>query len=213
MSGFVTPGDVLAYRRTWDGYVLGIARAELTCAAAWRAGQGDTSGFAVPPSASVIESYASGFETQANAIMTQWNAHAGLSDADIVIRAADILTYQQTAIMNVVAYSVQDLQRYCPKIVLPPVPSFDLQSEVIGRIEGLGILSHGVLQLIGVGAGGALDTYQQIGTKALSAGEKVGSILSSPWPWIAVGLVALAYGAGVIAPLIPKHSSSEKSHG
>jgi hypothetical protein len=79
-----------------------------------------------------------------------------------VLNAGDILVDQQDAVEKAATVYRPAIVADCPTIALPAPPSLDVQSQIIGRIEGFGILAHGVLQLIGAGAGGAIDTLGPI---------------------------------------------------
>lgn len=149
----VTPGDVLAFRKTWDPYVTGVAKAAVACADeqdAKVAGSGDDR------------------RLDSGSIMALWNAYAGLPDVEIVEGAPEILTFFQSTVLKVGQQYVPAIRASCPDATLPAPPSVDIQAQVIGRVEGLGILAHGVLQIIGMGAGGALDTLGAAASVATS---------------------------------------------
>jgi hypothetical protein len=140
---FVTPGDVLAFRQTWNPYVVGVANASIACADeldAKSAGAGDDR------------------RVDAGSIMTLWNLYSGWSDVEIVEAAGDILKSFQQTVLKVGQVYAPAIHASCPDVALPAPPSTDVQAQVIGRVEGLGILAHGVLQILGMGAGGALAT-------------------------------------------------------
>ena len=181
-SGIVTPSDVLAYRKTWDDYVMGTARAAATCAQAWQALADEAtpstppnvSQFAIPPDKQTLSLWAQAEQQHSDSITESWNMHAGKPDWQVVVQAGDILQDFQRTVQRVGNFYQPQIARDCPAIELPKPPSFDLQTQVIGRIEGLGILAHGVLQLLGIGVGGALQTYGSIAQHALEIGKRVG---------------------------------------
>jgi hypothetical protein len=110
-----------------------------------------------------------------------------------VVQAGDILRYFQRTVLKVGQVYEPQIAKDCPAIALPAPPSLDLQQQTIARIEGLGILAHGVLQLIGIGASGALDTIGSIGSTAKKVVTDVSSAVgafASPLPWIAIAAVA-----------------------
>jgi hypothetical protein len=109
-----------------------------------------------------------------------WNQFAGLSDMDIVLRADGILRSFQDTVLQVGRYNAPQVAKEFPQLALPEPPSFDLQAEIIGRIEGLGILAKGVLHLLGIGASGALEA-------TLGAGRRIVETVTSPGPWVALG--------------------------
>jgi hypothetical protein len=207
-AGIITPGDVLAYRKTWDAYVLGVARAAQTCAAAWSAlAQGqtpttapNTSLYAVAPDKTTLQLAADMQAINAESILTDWNLHADTPDWQIVVQAEEILQDFQRVVLKVAEYYAPAVARDCPGIELPAAPSLDLQAQVIGRIEGLGILAHGVLQLVTAGAGGAIETYKEIGATAKTFAEKLSD--NTPWIAIAVIVVATAVAAVKVVPLL-----------
>lgn len=203
-AGFVTPGDVLSYRKTWDAYVLGIARASLACADAWDAAaagqtpatQLDTSRYAGWTRPDLVTTDMRGRADMqrifAQSILDQWNAHANKPDWQILVQAEDILQDFQKVVLKVAQTYAPGVPKDCPGLELPAPPSLDLQAQVIGRIEGLGILAHGVLQLVTFGTEGALETYKEVGVTAKSFADK----LADQTPWIAAALIV---GAGVYA--------------
>jgi hypothetical protein len=197
-AGFVTPGDVLSYRALWDDYVMGTARAAANCAAAWRAAAaGQTpvtppavSNFAAQPDQRTLELWANTEQQYSDDIVTAWNAHANKQDWEIVAMAAEILQDFQSLVRRVGDFYQPIIAHDCPALPLPAPPSLELQKRVIGQIEGLGILSHGVLQLFGIGVGGALQTYQDIAHAAAqpalagAAGVAVGAVGALVGLWV-----------------------------
>lgn len=199
--GIVTPGDVLSYRSLWDSYVMGTARAAQQCSQAWAAAAAaypaappaaiNTARYgAHPPDASILQLIADTEQSYSDGITTRWNIHADTPDATLLLNAGSILQDFQDTVLRVGQFYQPLIADDCPAIALPMAPDASLQSQVIARIEGLGIVAHGVLQLLGIGAGGALDTLGAIGG-AVAQGAKT---LTSPGPWIALGLA----GAGVL---------------
>lgn len=202
-EGIVTPGDVLAYRKIWDDYVMGTARAAVACAAAWRAyaahqapstppaiGQ-----FAVAPDATTLALWATHQDNIAESIVSAWNAHAGKHDYEVVMLASSILADFQNVVSRVARDYQPQIAHDCPALPLPPLPSKELQAQVVGRIEGLGILAHGVLQIFGIGVNGALETYARIGGDVEDAGKSVGRSL----PTVAIAAVAVAGAVALLA--------------
>ncbi len=200
--GIVTPGDVLSYRALWDDYVTGTAKAALACAQAWAAAAiaypapapaaiNVTRYGAHPPDASILQLQADTETSYSDAIMLRWNEHANTPDYILLQNAGSILQDFQDTVLRVGQFYQPLIAEDCPSVALPSAPSTDVQKQVIARIEGLGLLAHGVLQLLGIGAGGALDTLGAIGSAA-AEGAKA---LASPLPWIALGLA----GVGALA--------------
>lgn len=177
--GPILPGDVLAYRKTWDAYVTGVARAAEAGAALFRAP-------ASLPGADDANRIADTLHADSVAIMLLWNDFANTPDDELVLGAADILQDYQRTVLKVAQFYEPEIAGLAPTVTLPALPTIDVQSQVIGRIEGLGILAHGVLQLIGEAAGGAVEELGGVGT-ALGNTAKA---LAGPGPWIAIGLAA-----------------------
>jgi len=196
--GPVTPGDVLQYRAMWDDYVTGTARAAIACSQAWAAAAASYPApgpaainlapyGAHPPDASILQLQADTEQTHSDAIMMRWNAHANTDAATLLMNAQTILEDFQDTVLKVGQFYQPLIAGDCPSIALPSGPSLDVQRQTIARIEGLGLAAHGVLQLIGIGAGGALDTLGAIG----SAAKRIVDTATSPLPWIALGLAGL----------------------
>lgn len=202
-EGVVTPGDVLAYRKIWDDYVMGTARAALACADAWRAYAAQqppstppaVAQFAVPPDAKTLELWATHQSNIADAITIAWNAHAGKQDYEVVMLASSILADFQNVVLRVGRDYQPQIAHDCPALPLPQPPGIEVQKAVVGKIEGLGILAHGTLQILGIGAGGALATYQRIGEDAEDAGKAVGKSL----PAMAVAAIVVGGAVALLA--------------
>jgi hypothetical protein len=149
--GAVTPSDVLAYRGLWNDYVMGTARAALACADSLPAGsiEADTQ------------------RTNADAIQLRWNEYAHWSPDMIVLEAAGILESFQNTVLKVGQFYQPAIAHDCPTLRLPSPADVNLQASIIGGIEGQGILAHGILQILGAGAGGAFDVLGAIATAPL----------------------------------------------
>jgi hypothetical protein len=204
--GLVTPGDVLSYRGLWDEYVMGTVRAGMACADAWDAAAAGAAQSppitapasinlaqfgAHPPDAATLRVLAQSERASATALETLWNLHANTPDEQIVLNAAAILQDFQSTVLKAGQVYQTDIRKQCPNIPLPAPPGLDVQARVIGQIEGLGILAHGLLQLLGEGTGGALETLGAIGKAASGVVEAGTSILKSPGA-IVGGLAAIA---------------------
>jgi hypothetical protein len=200
-AGFFTPGDVLAYRQTWDAYVLGMVKAAQACGALWDAKDPsiNLTQFATPPDATTMTLWANGQRLNADSLLTQWNKWASTPDWQVIANAEDILKDFQATVEKAGQLFGPEVARDCPSIVLPDPPSFDLQAQTIGRIEGMGIVAHGMLQLLGIGASGALESYGEIGSQIGKAVSRSFDVL----PWITIGVVAVA-GAYVVSKVWPE---------
>lgn len=200
-GALVTPGDVLAYRKMWDPYVMGIARALQTVADAWAAmAAGQTPSvtlnvqkFAVPPSPSTMQVESTTYAQFAQGLVTLWNVHAGISDMDLLAQAPAILQDFQATVQRAGATYAPQVRDIAPGLALPDPPSSGLQAQVIGQIEGLGVVAHGILQLMGVGASGALETLGNVAATAKAVVTSAASALP------AIGVGAALLGLGLLA--------------
>jgi hypothetical protein len=207
--GVVTPGDVIAYRTAWNRYVMDTVASANSCASAYQAvaaKQTDAS------TKALLTSIGQATQKDSDALLAQWNVYAGKSDAFIVLEASNILqSYQETVMSagrtreNITTGSLMCALTYQPTsgkcsdgdppsgTVCQAAPGVDpnVQAQIISRIEGLGILASGVLQILVDTAGNSLAA---VGSATQWTAQQVGGItkaLSTPWPWI-----ALAAGAG-----------------
>ena len=198
--GIVTPGDVLAFRQMWDAYVMGTARAAIACADAWDAAA--TAAKATPPGpmppginlaqfgtstpdADTLQIWADTQRQNSATLVWEWNAHADTPDATLVIQAGAILGDFQNTVLKAGQWYRPQIARDCPNVALPAPPTTDVQAQVIAHLEGLGVLEHGVLQLLGIGAGGALDTLGAVGATI----QKTASAIASPGVWLGAAAV------------------------
>jgi hypothetical protein len=205
---FTTVGDVLAYRQTWDAFVIAVNHAVRTMADAW-----DASADGKPPStppnpqfataetpearASKMRALAGVWRQDADTLEFEWNLHRDLKDYEILLRASSILVSQQKTVQFAGRLRAE-VSKYCPELPLPDPPTLDLQAQTIGRLEAIAIVAHGVLQLFAIGAGGALDTYGAIGSTLGGAARA----LSSPGT-----IAAVVAGVGVLALVVWSQSS------
>ncbi len=199
LGDLVLPSDVLAYRQAWEPYVMGVARGLSSCAASWRllasgqtikpgdVAQPNLSQFATAPDAKELGLWADTLAQEAQSLVDSWNLHAGTTDSDIVLQAGAFLQDYQAIVQRAGSFYAVELGKNCPSIPIPAPPSILDQTQIIARIEGLKILAHGTLQLMGIGASGALETYGAIAQKA-------GDIIASPVTW---GIGGAVLGVGL----------------
>jgi hypothetical protein len=204
-TGVVTPGDVLSYRNLWDSYVMDTARAAAACSASWAAAANGTgpvpnaSEFAAPPDQKTLQLWANANQNISDSITSSWNQHAGLQDWEIVASAGDILVDFQKVVTDVGNFYQPQIQRDCPTLALPDPPGLGLQQQVVGQVEGLGILAHGVLQLFTKGAGGALEAYQTLGQKLTNPSTiEIGGV------GLILGIVGTIVGLYTLDRLLPR---------
>ena len=192
------PGDVLSYRRLWDPYVVAMVKAASIAGDAWEAlasgavptTRPNVGKFATPPTPSVLQTEADVMHGYAASLLSSWNMHAGMSDVDLVLQASAVLQDFQAVVERAGSFYAPLIAKDVPDYPLPTPPSFSVQAQVIGQIEGLGIVAHGVLQLLGIGVSGALSTYGAIGSTVASVATSAAATL----PALAVGVGLLGLG-------------------
>jgi hypothetical protein len=202
--GLTWAGELLAYRTLWDPYVLGVIQAELDGAGAYRtlaAGQKveDAQAPAIgtnehPPDAGTLALLATTLEASANNLLFRWNVHRDTPDWEIVVYAGNILQDEQKVVLQAGMHA-QNLRTAFPKLPIPDPPTPSAQTAVLGRIESLGIVAHGVLELIGMAADGSVGTLGAIEKGAGSVAEATGDTLitlEKVLPWIVAGVGAIA---------------------
>jgi hypothetical protein len=197
--------DVIAYRKIWDDYVMGTARAAIACGAAWQAlvdqkpptTPPNVSQFAVAPDAKTLTLWAQLEQQKGEGIAASWNMYAGLQDWEIMVSAGDILQDFQSIVRRVGEFYQPSILKDCPSLTLPAPPGLELQKQVIGRIEGLGIIARGTLQLFAKGAGGTLDVYETIGQKLANP-----TTIEIGGAGIIVGIIATVAGLYALNRLI-----------
>jgi hypothetical protein len=158
---------------------------------------------------SLLQSYAGATRSSADLLMADWNQFQNLSDAQIVLQGASILTtYQKIVIM-------------CGQVLRPTIvinspgiaaalsqgPDESAQAQLVAGIQGAGILADGVLQIIGTGAAGVIQTYETLGDYA----KRVANAITSPAFITTITVVAILV-AGVLVYLeLPHWRSSKKA--
>lgn len=207
-----TPMDILRYRTMWDQFVLDTVRSANECAAAFAATAAQQTD---PQLQSNLAGQGQAIGTQSADIYQLWNTWHDQSDASIVVNGATILKSQQDVVLDAGALRQQMTQGplTCALtyhdangnvVQATPGPDQSTQAQVIAYLEGLGILSGGVLQVLGNSAGGAL---QETGSAAKYLASQ-SSWLLSPWTWgtaavLLVGtVVVVVYNADKVSKLV-----------
>ncbi len=170
--GFITPGDVFAYRTAWNDYVLDTARAVYLCASEYLQ-IADNIQKAYPQDAAAFRAYGQALNKAADAVVSDWNLWANSGADFIVLEAGAILqSFQKTVLqagdlraqitngptltVNGVPHSVGCQLVYIGyddqgnEHVYQAAPTLDpnTQAQIIARIEGFGILAQGVLEIL-----------------------------------------------------------------
>lgn len=180
--GFITPGDVFAYRTAWNQYVLDTARVTYLCASEYLQIATNLQQ-TYPRDAAAFQAYGQSLNKAADAVVSDWNLWANSGANFIVLEASPILqSFQKTVLqagdlraqisngptltVNGVPHSVE-----CPLVyvtydeqgqehVYQAATTLDpnVQAQIIARIEGFGVLAEGVLQILLETAGKGLET-------------------------------------------------------
>lgn len=214
-------GDLLAYRKLWQPFIFahlalwqhlneifeGAAESKKCPAGIFSIDKIDPSLPAATKTfcagLSVTRMYTS--DTDPRGIKAQWNAWAGKSSADILAGADAMLKWHQDVVMRVGGAYKDDLvalsKQWGLDVVLPDVPPFAQQQDVIDSIEAAYITAKGVLQLVGYGPAAVLETAANA-TQAAAEGlheaaQAAREAISSPLTWIGVTAV-LAVVGGVL---------------
>lgn len=170
--GFITPGDVFAYRTAWNAYVLDTARATYLCASEYlQIAQNLQQTY--PQDAAAFRGYGEALNREADAVVSDWNLWANSGADFIVLEASPILqSFQKTVLqcgnlrsqivngptltVNGVPHSVGCQLVYIgydeqgQEHVYQAAPTLDpnTQAQIIARIEGFGVLAQGVLEIL-----------------------------------------------------------------
>jgi hypothetical protein len=210
-------GDVLAYRRMWDPYVLSVARALLAAGDAWEHRSPGINENILSPAAAgnpkTFDRIAAAYRQYAQDLMSSWNAHAGLPSQDIFLQSSAILADEQAVVDRIGSFYLPQLRRDAPGLSLPDPPSFDLQRSVVAELEGAGIAAKGILHIVGT----ALWNAPQAAASWLTAGivplphpEGRAGLPPEPpkpkeIPWTAIGA-----GAAIVTALLASLAYAKK---
>jgi len=214
-------GDLLAYRKLWQPFVFahlalwqhmndlfeGAAESKRCPAGIFTIDKID------PSLPDATKTFCAGLsvtrmmvsDTDPRGIKAQWNAWAGKTSAEILAGADAMLKWHQGVVMRVGGSYKDDLlalaKQWQLDVVLPDVPPFAQQQDVIDQIEAAYITAKGVLQLIGYSPAAILETAGNA-TEAVAEGlretaKAARDAISSPLTWIGVTAV-LAVVGGVL---------------
>jgi hypothetical protein len=211
--GIVTPGDVLAYRALWNQYVTDTVNSAQYCATSFNNVASQQTDAATKAN---LQGQATAFDTEATTLLSLWNLYQNMATTDpsfIVLQGAQILqTFQQVVInagnlrqsmtTGTLTCSLEYLDSTGALTLAVQGPDPSLQAEVIARIEGLGILASGVLQILLETSSNAL---QQGGSAAQWVAQQAKTIVEtvvSPWWWALAGIVGVSAVGVIYAPEI-----------
>lgn len=209
--GLVTPGDILAYRAAWNQYVLDTVGSANACAASYDLLADENTTDAA--TAATLRQISTDTQGEAAALNAQWNVYANTELSTIVLQGSAILqSFQQTVLAaGKLRNSITTGTLTCPLRYpnanatgfIDAAPGVDpsVQAQIIARIEGLGILAGGILEIL-VGATGnglvaAGSAASWIAQHGANAAEKL-SWLTSPWTWGIIGGVVVLGGIAYI---------------
>jgi hypothetical protein len=188
---------LMAFRKIWDPYVMGVARAQQTA----------STKTTVDP---VMQgSFAQGVQN----LMTLWNQYAGLSASDIALRANDILAGYRDAVS--IAQKDADLVKsFAPDIKIPTLPTAEIVATVergiAGTMGGYGVAAAGAGQLAGAGARGAADTLEAfVPGSGVHAPGGLDDIIQTFKKYLLVGGIVVV-GAIVLPEVIPLIFAAKK---
>ena len=210
--GIVTPDDVLSYRTTWNQYVLDTIGSADACASAYSAlsaQQMDAS------TKALLSGLSDAIQKQADALNALWNIYANKSASFIVLQGASMLQSFQDTVLSAgqvrenittgtLSCSLSYVNSQGQFVQATPAANPSVQAQVISRIEGLGILAQGVLQILVEGTGNALVAAGDAAQELAKEAGKVVSTFTTPWPSIAITAAAAGY---VIYEVWPKGRS------
>ncbi len=230
-TGLGDVGDLLAYRQEWQPFIL--AHRDL-----WRYLNGlfenvdatkqcptgifDATQIQNLSSNPSLQSFCAALaltrmyssDTNPLGIITQWNAWAGKSSAEILAGADVMLKWHQDVVTRVGSTYKDDLLKVAKiwgiDIQLPDVPSFGTQQEIIARIEGAYITTKGILQIAGYGIGETIMLAANV-TQATAEGltEAAKQIpKTTRWLGVAAVVTAVVVGGALLVYYHPKHQAA-----
>ena len=194
---------------------LDTSSSGVPCAAPWAA---NVQGQLVDPTtiplsktsnpSSLLTSYAGATKSSADLLLADWNQFANLSDAQILLQAGSILTIYQRIVIQCGQVLRPTIVINSPGIAaaLSQGPDESAQAQLIAGIEGAGILAGGILQIIGTGAAGVIQTYETLGNYA----ARVANAITSPAFITTIAVVAILV-AGVLVYLELPHWRTKKA--
>lgn len=218
----VWPADLLAYRQEWEPFIAahlalwrhmnelleGIPDAQKCPAGIFTDSQIqnlDPTMRSFCASLALTRMYTS--DTHPLGILTQWNAWANKSSAEVLAGAATMLKWHQDVVLRVGGPYKDNLLQLANlwkiDVQLPDLPTFTAQQDIISTIEGAYVSTKGALQLIGYGAGQSLtiasDTAQAVAKGLQDTAKAIPNVVGNPLTWIGVAaVVVVAAGALIV---------------
>ena len=185
--GLTLPGEVIAYRQLWDAYVIDTCNALYACAQR------------KPPARSNLTQaeFSDVYNGYASSLYASWNQDAGATMWQQLVFAEDYMKDFQKVVVSVANFYRPQLQLACPDIPLSPLPDVNDQSVVVSALESAKIIAVGSLELLGIGAGGAVQYIDKIGKAAANVVQTTVNYI----PWIVGGIIAVS-GAFIVKELV-----------
>jgi hypothetical protein len=209
--GVVLPSDILAYRAMWDQYVLDTVRVCYDCSQAF------ANVAAQQPDAATqqqLQQLSTLYKQDGDNILAAWNVWANVSDATIVLQGADVLQQEQQVVITaghqrelLTTSTITCALTYHDAAgnVVNAIPGADpnMQAQLIARIEGLGILGSGILQVFVESTAAGLKTVGSAAQWLAQQGKQLVETTTSSLPWIIAGIAVIG-AAGVALIYAPE---------
>lgn len=156
--------------------------------------------------ASLLQSYAAATQSSGDLLLADWNHFQNLSDAQIVLQAGSILTTYQSVVIQCGQVIRPTIAINSPGIAAALSQGADrnAQAQLIAGIEGAGILAGGILQIIGTGAAGVIETYETVGNYA----KRVANAVTSTAFLTTIAVVGIAAAAALVYLELPHRKAS-----
>jgi hypothetical protein len=216
--GIVFPGDILAYRAMWDQYVLDTVRVCYDCSEAFAnvsVEQND------PTTAQQLAQLSAQYKQDGDKILAEWNVWRDIKAYTIVLQAADILEQEQQVVLSAgkqrevlttgtitCALTYHDAEGNVVSAIQGADPN--VQAQIIARIEGLGILGKGVLQIFTESTAAGVQAAGDAAQWLLKRGKEVVETTTSYLPWIIFGIAAIGV-TGVALVYAPEIKAAKKA--
>jgi hypothetical protein len=207
----------------WEQYVFDTVRVCYDCSQAFAnvaAEQTD------PNTKQQLQQLSTLYKQDGDNILAAWNVWANTSDATIVLQGSTILQQEQQVVVIAgkqreqlttgtvtCALTYHDAQGNVVTAIGGADPN--TQAQIIARIEGLGILGEGVLQVFAESTAAGLQTVGSAGQWIAQQGKTLVETTTSKLPWIIAGVaaigvtgVALVYAPEIKAALAVKKKAA-----
>jgi hypothetical protein len=195
----------------WDQYVLDTVRVCYDCSQAFANVSAEQTD---PATKQQLQQLSIQYKQDGDNILASWDVWANTSSATIVLQAASILQQEQQVVITagkeraqlttgtiICALTYHDAQGNVVSAVQGADPN--MQAQLIARIEGLGILGSGILQIFVESTTAGLQSAGSAGQWIAQQGKALVESTTSNLPWI-VGGIAVIGVAGVALIYAPE---------